>query len=269
MPPAKKPVWDKFLSVTVNGVKKGKCKACNTEIVNNPVRLEAHLKKCAAKPDDEDVQQVDGPGPSKVLKQTTMDICISKSKQHEMDLSLVRYFVATNTPFNAAKDFVQKMKPGAVIPDRRRLAGELLDEVYEQEKEKVKVKVRGMNATLAIDGWSTLTNEPVLGVCFICQGVPRNRFSEIHTYGCHAHMANLLSKDILQQKELKAITSKIIAVLKFLRNSHSCTSELQSKNLGRPPIPCETRWNSYVVSLEYFLKNWAQIAYEFTQNSVC
>ena len=33
MPPAKKPVWDKFLSVTVNGVKKGKCKACNTEIV--------------------------------------------------------------------------------------------------------------------------------------------------------------------------------------------------------------------------------------------
>ena len=52
MPPAKKPVWDKFLSVTVNGVKKGKCKACNTEIVNNPVRLEAHLKKCAAKPDD-------------------------------------------------------------------------------------------------------------------------------------------------------------------------------------------------------------------------
>ena len=35
MPPAKKPVWDKFLSVTVNGVKKGKCKACNTEIVNN------------------------------------------------------------------------------------------------------------------------------------------------------------------------------------------------------------------------------------------
>ena len=248
MPPAKKPVWDKFLSVTVNGVKKGKCKACNTEIVNNPVRLEAHLKKCAAKPDDEEVQQVDGPGPSKVLKQTTMDICISKSKQHEMDLSLVRYFVATNTPFNAAanknfKDFVQKMKPGAVIPDRRRLAGELLDEVYEQEKEKVKVKVRGMNATLAIDGWSTLTNEPVLGVCFICQGVPylvttmvttgeshtadylerivreqlafvesefsvkicsvvtdnaanmasmRNRFSEIHTYGCHAHMANLL-----------------------------------------------------------------------------
>ena len=77
MPPAKKPVWDKFLSVTVNGVKKGKCKACNTEIVNNPVRLEAHLKKCAAKPDDEDVQQVDGPGPSKVLKQTTMDICSS------------------------------------------------------------------------------------------------------------------------------------------------------------------------------------------------
>ena len=44
------------------------------------------------------------------------------------------------------------------------------------------------------------------------------------------------------------------------KTSHSCTSELQSKNLGRPPIPCETRWNSYVVSLEYFLKNWAQIA---------
>ena len=63
------------------------------------------------------------------------------------------------------------MRPGTPVPDRHRLAGDLLDEVYEQEKEKVKTKVKGMNATLAIDGWSTLTNEPVLGVCFVCQGV--------------------------------------------------------------------------------------------------
>ena len=57
------------------------------------------------------------------MKQTTRTMPISKAKQHELDLGRVRYFVATNTPFLAFtnknfKDYVQKIRPGTLLPDR-------------------------------------------------------------------------------------------------------------------------------------------------------
>ena len=98
-------------------------------------------------------------------------ISTNPTRQHESDILVTRYFIATNTPFNAASNkhlakLVQFLRPGTTVPDRRRIGGELLDEIYASEQTKVKRMVSGSNVTLAIDGWSTLTNEPVLGVSF-------------------------------------------------------------------------------------------------------
>ena len=57
------------------------------------------------------------------------------------------------------------LKPNAAVPDRRKVAGPLLDEIFDMEKAKVKSVISGMNATIAIDGWSTMKNQPVIGVC--------------------------------------------------------------------------------------------------------
>ena len=51
--------------------------------------------------------------------------------------------VATNSSFNAAnnkqlKKLVAMLKPGAIIPDRRNIGGNLLDEIYEEEQAKVR-----------------------------------------------------------------------------------------------------------------------------------
>ena len=101
MAPAKKRVWDKFKELSVDGVKKGKCKACDSLVVNNPARLEKHLDKCSTKKDEggEDILQSDAPGPSKVMKQTTLTLQISKAKHHELDLGLFsRRILVENVP---------------------------------------------------------------------------------------------------------------------------------------------------------------------------
>ena len=287
--------------------------------------MEKYLAKCQPVVINVDEQtassSVQGP-PAKVLKQSTLQVLSTSAvKQHEIDLSVTRYFIATNTPFNAAsnrhlKSLVQKFRPGTTIPERRKISGELLDEVYDQEKQKVKQQVQKAHVTLAIYGWSTLTNDPVLGISFYKSGVcylvntintsgephtsdylvqvVKDQIAYVedefgvkvtsfvtdnaanmnfmrreirqdldgvfHTYGCHAHIANLLSKDILNQRDIKPLLSKVMAVLKFLRNSHACSAELKEKKINRPPAACETRWNSYIDVLEYFQKNWAQLA---------
>ena len=42
MAPVKQRVWDKFKDVAVDGVKKGKCKACVALVVNNHALPEKH-----------------------------------------------------------------------------------------------------------------------------------------------------------------------------------------------------------------------------------
>ena len=83
---------------------------------------------------------------------------------------------------------------------------------------------------------------------------------KLHTYGCHAHIANLLVKDVLNTTEFKSVSGKIMAVLKFLKHTHAGSSALAEKKLPRPNLPCETRWNSYLDSFSYFVTHWSSIA---------
>ena len=104
--------------------------------------------------------------PLKKLQQT-LDIK-SSEKDHEIELQNGRYIIASNSAFLQMKNKeFEKMrrifKPGARIPNREKLAGPKLDELYEQEK-KVTENLGKCNATLALDGWSTITNDAVNGI---------------------------------------------------------------------------------------------------------
>ena len=62
----------------------------------------------------------------------------SQEKQHEIELQIGRYFVSSNTAFRQVENqefqkLVQKLKPGVEIPNRKRLAGPILDELYNEE----------------------------------------------------------------------------------------------------------------------------------------
>ena len=260
MPRQKKDVWYSFKEIIVGGVKRAKCKTCGFEVVNNAARMEKHMRDCRNVDDDDDIQEqstssattTSSAPPAPKKRQTALNvISTNPTRQHESDILVTRYFIATNTPFNAASNkhlakLVQFLRPGTTVPDRRRIGGELLDEIYASEQTKVKRMVSGSNVTLAIDGWSTLTNESVLGVSFYhcgkcylvktmstigeshtteylvqvtCEQMEhvrkefevnvtsvvtdnaanmnamRRELALVHTYGCHSHIANLLSKD--------------------------------------------------------------------------
>ena len=156
MPREKKPVWSYFKEILSRTNKRAKCKNCGLEIVNNAARMEKHIEKdCEGATESENDNA--GPSAPETLRQTTLHMASSKSKQHDIDLQITRYFIATNTPFNAAsndhlKRLVEKLRPNTTIPDRRDIAGRLLDEVYDEEKDKVKLLVSEANCTLSLDG---------------------------------------------------------------------------------------------------------------------
>ena len=310
MAPPKKAIWQNFSEVIVDGVKRAKCRKCEESVVNNPSRMEKHALKCNAEENKNEP-------PAKQLKQSTLSVIgTSASKQHAIDLQIARFILATNSSFLTVENqhfqqLVQMLRPGTTVPNRKKVSGELLDEIFQTERNKVKTFIQGAIATLAIDGWSTLTNEPVIGICFMSGNEcylantvnttgehhtgdyllelakhqiayveeeyevkirslvtdnaanmvsMRKQIPELHTYGCHAHIANLLSKDILNHKDFKPVLAKVLTVIKFVRNTHDCSTALKENQMPRPPMPVETRWNSNIDVLCYFVNNWAKLA---------
>ena len=79
----------------------------------------------------------------------------------------------------------------------------------------------------------------------------------IVTYHCQPHLLNLLAKDV--QKMQQANIGKILTVLKYLRNKHAANAELDARSMNKPPLPCETRWNTLRDSLQYYCNNWANL----------
>ena len=231
---------------------------------------------------------------------------------------LFRSIIATGSAFRSVENkqfenMVQLLRPGTVLPTRQLVSGTLLDEIYDIEKAKVSSLVTGLEGTLLVDGWSDLTNHPVIGVAFVANGqcylvttvdttgTPHTsenladivkeqkleceatynvkigslvcdnaanmvRMREIltndigiHVFGCGAHFLNLLAKDICQSKETKTALSKVLEIVKYLRNTHSALAKLREKQLRKPPIPVETRWNSQQEMVKYFISNWMEI----------
>ena len=81
----------------------------------------------------------------------------------------------------------------------------------------------------------------------------------IHVYGCSAHFANLLAKDVCNTTEGKAVLAKILHIVKYLRNTHAAIAKLNEKQMTKPPIPAETRWSSQQATIKYFVENWVNI----------
>ena len=138
------PIWAFFKKIDVDGRKRAQCTQCLEDIVPLVERMRSHQDKCKSPAGS------DGPSEAKKLKQQTLGF--KGTKQVEL------------------KKLVAMLKPGAIIPDRRNIGGNLLDEIYEEEQAKVKHLISGMSATIAIDGWSTITNQPIIGICIYAAG---------------------------------------------------------------------------------------------------
>ena len=75
-------------------------------MVNNPERLKSHLTKCTA----------DGQPQAKKMVQSVLST-VNPTKQHEVDMQVLRYLIASNTPF--LQVFLSDVVPAANLLDSR------------------------------------------------------------------------------------------------------------------------------------------------------
>ena len=89
--------------------------------------------------------------------------------QHIINLQITRLIVDSNTAFFKVENkqfekLITTLRPGTRAQSRKQVSDPLLDEVYDEERVNMVKKIEGSNATLGPDGWSTKTNDPVIGV---------------------------------------------------------------------------------------------------------
>ena len=82
---------------------------------------------------------------------------VTKDKQTKFEKQVVRMLCSSLLPFTLVEDpefikVINMANPGLKLPKRKMVATEMLDDVYLEEKERLKKLVSGKRATLEIDG---------------------------------------------------------------------------------------------------------------------
>lgn len=190
--------WHEF---TEYGTKM-QCKHCNNIVSKRAVRLKEHLKKCkkntqSINEETEPEIQIELPPPAKVARTDTFSnsdspepsasgikrtqssmfsygIVTTASQKNDLDKNVAKFFYANNIAFNVAqntefKKMVQNLRPGYVPPNRNQLAGNLLDDVYNDIEVNLKEELKEATITLILDGWSNIKNDPIFA-CSIHTG---------------------------------------------------------------------------------------------------
>lgn len=98
----------------------------------------------------------------------------SASKKHKLDVLITaKYFYASNTAFRQVEShFFLKLMAGArhgyKPPNRKQLAGPLLDKVYANVEKELQASLSTVDGsltrpiTILQDGWSSIRNDPLL-----------------------------------------------------------------------------------------------------------
>jgi transcription termination factor NusB len=75
------------------------------------------------------------------------------------------------------------------------------------------------------------------------------------TYGCSAHILNLLSKDL----EIKNIKEHIVHVVKYFRNNHLASAKYKAEGGKALVMPQDVRWNTLADCLEVYVSEWQKL----------
>jgi Protein of unknown function (DUF 659)/hAT family C-terminal dimerisation region len=85
---------------------------------------------------------------------------------------------------------------------------------------------------------------------------------DVVTYGCSAHLMNLLAKDL----EIENIKEHVVRVTKYFRNNHLAAAAYKSTGGLRLIMPQEVRWNTMADCLETYISQWPKLMAVCEQN---
>ena len=101
-----------------------------------------------------------GPTPAKQQKMANFISSTTRHDQHQLDILVTKYFLATNTPFmhveHKSFKMMSKLRLSYRPPTRKAISEDLLNEVYEMCADSAKQNLNGKFFTLSLDGWSNV-----------------------------------------------------------------------------------------------------------------
>ena len=75
---------------------------------------------------------------------------------------------------------------------------------------------------------------------------------DIVTYGCSAHLFNLLARDV----DVKSVKDNIVHIVKYIRNTHMSAASYKAAGSKALVRPNDVGWNTMADCLESYLQNW-------------
>ena len=151
------PVWEHFEGKDGN---KSKCLECGSESAPLVERMRTHFNKYHVAKDGET------PNPRKQIKIKKF-VKTAILDNDKLDVSVAKFFYANNISFNCVdsvtfKNLVNDLHPGYKPPNRKPLAGQLLDTACAELEGEAKKATNGSKATFCLDGWSNVANDPII-----------------------------------------------------------------------------------------------------------
>jgi len=93
----------------------------------------------------------------------------------------------------------------------------------------------------------------MLGHFFRPHPVEQRDDVNVRTYGCSAHLLNLLAHDL----EISNVKEHVVYVMKYFRNHHFALAEYRKEGGQCLVLPQETRWNIMCDCLKAYISNWS------------
>jgi len=156
--------------------------------------------------------------PKKHLKNTTIENFVdrmSEEEQETLEISLSQALFAAGVPFSFLENdyviqFFQQLCLAFKLPNRKKLADELLDDVFDGVKAECNEQIlQAKSLTMVSDGWSNINQESVQNFV-IC--TPKPLFFDAIYSGEESHTAKWVANEIIKQMEIIDI-NKFSAVI--------------------------------------------------------
>ncbi|CAB5392569.1 unnamed protein product [Rhizophagus irregularis] len=140
---------------------------------------------------------------------------ISEEEQDDLEFQLAQALFSAGVPFAFVENplviqFFKCLRPSFKLPNRRKLAGDLLNDVYDEVKLQTDEQIsKAKTLCMVSDGWSNINRESVQNF-IIC--TPKPVFFNATFSGEESHTGEWISNEIIQQ--MKAIgVQKFSAVI--------------------------------------------------------
>jgi hypothetical protein len=148
---------------------------------------------------------------------------MSEEEQETLEFLLAQALFSTEVPFAFIENpyviqFFNYLRPSFKLPNRRKIADELLDEVYEKVKMQADEQIsKATTLCMVSDGWSNINRESVQNF-IIC--TPKPFFFNATFSGEESHTAAWIADQIIQQmntigiQKFSSVITDIVSVMK-------------------------------------------------------